>query len=876
MTWIARLARRLRLLTRLDSAERSMAREMRAHIEFETEQHIRAGLDPAAARAAALRDFGGIEAVKEAGRDARGTRIAEDFARDLVHATRMFTHERAFTTSAVLTFALGIGAATAIFSVVYGVLLRPLPYAQPEQLVALWEHNLARNNDRNVVSVTNFEAWRSRAMSFTDMAALVPAPMTLPAPDGPERVVGAEVSPGYFRLLGVRPMLGRDFDERDTATSGGVILSETYWRTRMGADPQVIGRLLHIGGRPHEAQNAREIIGVMPAEFEAPAFGWLGQQALWIPFVPGPENRWYGRYLLVVARLGPGASAETARAELLAVAAQLEKEDQANEGWSATLVPLAAQITGDVRPAFTYILGTVALLFALAITNVATLLLARTRRRMHEFGLRRALGATDARVHRQVITECLLLGVAGSVAGVAAAFPLVDALVALMPPEVPRVAGIRVDTTVLIASSLAALAASLGVGLVAALRGRQAPSGLLRDGAGRGSARAGGRALVVTEVAIGLIVAVFAGLVVRSFVSLQAVELGFDPRGVAVGRVALGTEYTTPASQVAFFEELVARIRQQPGVEHAGIVNSRPIRGGGPATSVRDAGATLSPTDVIADVRWADPEALRALRIPLAAGAHFDGTDRLDSPVRVVINESMARALWPEQNAVGRVAAIEFNGGLRATVVGVVRDVRLAGARTEPRPALYFAPGRFGGEAYDVVVRSDAAPPVVIAGIRAALAGMDPDTPLHRIETMDGVVSDALARDRFTAILLAAFAALALALASVGIYGVFAGDVATRRKEIGIRIALGARSKQVLSEVMGRALTSAVTGIVLGAAAALLLARSMQTMLFGVASTDAWTFLTAGASLLLVTLAATLIPAVQAARVSPLMILRGE
>lgn len=876
MNWIARLARRLRILTRLGSVEASMAREMRAHIEFDTAERIRSGLDPAAARAAALRDFGSIEALKERGRDARGTRVVEDAVRDLAHAVRMFGHERTFTISAVLTFALGIGAATAIFSVVHGVLLRPLPYAEPDRLVALWEHNLARSNDRHVVSVANFEAWRSRATSFEDMAALVPAPMTLPSPDGAERVVGAEVSPGYFRLLGVHPMLGRDFDDRDTAASGGVILSENYWRTRLGSDPNVIGRQLLIGGRPHEDQKRREIIGVMPADFEPPAFGWLGPQALWLPFVPGPENRPYGRYLLVVGRLSPGVSSDAARAEMLAIAARLEKDDPANEGWSATLVPLAHQITGDVRPAFTYILGSAVLLFALAITNVATLLLARTRRRMHELGLRRALGATDARVHRQIVTECLLLGVAGCAAGVAAAYPIVDALVTLMPPEVPRVSGIRVDMTVLTVSALAALGAALGIGLLAAGRGRRAPSTLLHTAARRVTTRSGGRALVVTEVAIGLIVAVFAGLVVRSFVSLRAVELGFDPSDVTVGRVALGTEYSTPASQVAFFDELLARLRQQHGVEHAGIVSWRPIRGGGPATSVRSAMAAPSPGDVIADVRWADAEALRALRIPLIAGTLFDGSDRPDGAVRIVINESMAGALWPGADAVGEVAAMTFNGGLSATVIGVVRDVRLAGARTEPRPALYFAPGRFGGEAYDVVVRSGASPPVVIAGMRAALAGRDPNAPLHRVETMDTVVRDALARDRFTAVLLVAFAALALALASIGIYGVCAGDVGTRRKEIGIRIALGARSTQVLSEVIGRAMRNAVMGIALGAIAAAVLARSMQAMLFNITPTDGWSFLAAAVSLLAVTLAATLIPAVQAARVSPLTILRGE
>ena len=875
MDWIQRLARRLRTLTRLGSVETSMDREMRAHIDLEIEERVARGATRDEARAAVLRDFGSIEALKEHGRDARGTRLVEDFFRDLGHAGRLLASHRTFSISAILTFALGVGAATAIFSVVHGVLLRPLPYAAPNQLVALWEHNVARNRDRNVVSVTNFEAWRSRATNFTDMAALVPAPATLPSPDGPERVVGAEVSPGYFRLLGVRPMLGRDFAAREPDATG-VMLSEHYWRTRMGADPDVVGRMLQIGGRPHEDGKPREIIGVMPAGFEPPAFGWLTRQDFWIPFVPGPDNRWYGRYLLVVARLGDGASMDTARAEMLSVAAQLEKEDKANDGWSANVVALDAEITGDVRDAFIYILGTVALLFLLAITNVSTLLLARTRRRMHELGLRRALGATDGRLHRQIVTECLLLGAIGCAAGVLAAYPIVDVLVALMPPEVPRVAGVRLDTTVLAISASASLLASLAVGVLAARRGRQAPSLLLRDGATRGSVRATGRALVITEVAIGLVVAVFAGLVLRSFVSLRSVDLGFDAAHVTVGRVALGTEYATPAAQVAFFDELLTRLQGLEGVQHAGRVSSRPIVGIGPATTVRDAGAAPTSTDVIADGRWADAASLRALGIPLVAGELFDGSDRLDSPVRIVVNQSMADALWPGVSALGRTAAIDLNGGLSARVIGVVGDIRLAGARTAARPGFYLAPGRFAGEAYDIVVRSTAPPAAVISGMRAALAGMDAAIPLHRIQTLDDVVDGALARDRFIAVLLSSFAALALILASVGIYGVFAGDVAARRKEIGIRIALGARSSRVLLEIVGRAVGSALIGIVLGGAAAALLARSMQTLLFGVETTDAYSFALAGLSVLAVTLAATIIPAAHAARVSPLLIIRGE
>jgi predicted permease len=867
MSWLPRLGRRLRTLFRLSSVESSMAREMRAHIELDIQDRMSRGASADEARAAVIREFGSVEALKEHGRDARGTRALEDFVRDLAYAGRMFASHRAFSASAVLTFALGIGAATAIFSVVYGVLLRPLPYADPGGLVALWEHYVPRGMDRNVTSVDNFEAWRSRSTMFERMAALVPAPVTVPSPDGPERVVGAEVSPGYFEMLGVQPMLGRAFTEEEAAGPGVVVLSEAFWRTHLGADPGVIGRRIDIGGRPHTAGASHEIVGVMPADFEPPAFGWLGSQELWVPFVPSAENRAYGRYLLVVARLRADASIDSARDELAAIAAGLEQEGRLSDGWTTAVVPLAEQITGDTRTAFLYILAAVGLLLALAITNVCILLLARTRRRMPELGLRRALGATDARLRRQILTECLLLGASGCAVGLMAAFPMVTVLVSLLPPDVPRVTSIRVDTAVLTVSILASLIASLSAGIIAARLGRRAPSLLLREGTGRTTFRAGGRLLIVAEVAIGLMVAVLAGLTIRSFAGLRAVDVGFETEGVVTARVSLGTEYETPESQRAFFDDLLGRLRAQPGVRHAGIVSGKPFGGRGPVTGLRDPGASAAPSELVADGRWADAGFFRALGIPVLRGATFDAADRPGGPVRVVINASMARAVWPNENPVGRTAAIDLFGGLSATVIGVVGDTHLADARTPPRPGFYLASGRFGGPTYDLVVRSDAHPAVVIAGMRAALAEMDPSLPLHRIETLEHAVQSTLSRDRFTALLLSGFAAMALLLASVGIYGILASDVATRRKEIGIRLALGARSGEVVREILARALTSAAAGLALGGAAAALLARSMQGILYGVGATDAWSFAMAAGALLAVTLAATWIPAAHAARV---------
>jgi putative ABC transport system permease protein len=349
---IRRAARRLRRLLTLGRVEASMEREMRAHVEFETEARMRAGATPDAARAAAVRAFGPIEAFKEAGRDARGTRAVEDAARDLRYALRSLRREPGPALSAILTFALGIGAVTAIFSVLYAVLLRPLPYDHPDRLVTLWESHPARGVEQNVVSVRMFDAWRDRAASIDALAGMVPAPVTLTDGDTAERVVGAEVSPAFFPMLGVTPLFGRTFTEDDARRGAVVVLSEELWRRRFAADPAIVGRQIHIDGRPHDVGVSHEVLGVVPATFEPPAYGWMARrQALWVPFVPTPDNRAYGRYLLVIGRLAPGAAIGDARSEVAAIAARLADDVPGSRGWSASAAPLDDVIVGDAGTA---------------------------------------------------------------------------------------------------------------------------------------------------------------------------------------------------------------------------------------------------------------------------------------------------------------------------------------------------------------------------------------------------------------------------------------------------------------------------------------------------------------------------------------------
>lgn len=874
--WGARWGRRLRLLLHREDAERALDDEMRHHIECETAERIRQGMTPEEARRSALVDFGGVERFKEQVRDARGTRPAEDIARDLRYALRVLRRNPGFTAATVLTFALGIGASTAIFSVVYGVLLRPLPYADPERLVVLWEHDVERGRDRNVVALGNFEAWRERGRSFEGMAALVPVPVTLAGVSGskrgskrgpergPERISGAEVSPGYFRLLGVQPALGRDLDDPDASE---VVLSDAFWKSRFNGDPGVLGKTLFISGKP------RAIVGVMPAGFDPPRFGWLGEQELWLPFAHTEEKRAWGRSLLVVARLKPGVELERAHAEMVSIASRLEREVEGNEGWSANVVGLAEQITGDVRAAFLVILGAVGLLLLMTVTNVATLLLALLRRRRHELEVRRAIGATDRRLFRQLFTQSALLGAIGSAAGILAAVPGVRLLTLLLPPEVPRSSSIRVDAAVLLVMIGAALITTILVGSVGAVRGKSGGGAPPMVSAAT-SARQGNRALVTAEIALALVLTVLAGLMVRSFADLRAVDLGFRPEGVATARVAVPVDrYGTPESRRAFFDALVERVRAIPGVRSAGLVNARPLGGFGPATSVRDPRRPLLPDGekIVADVRFADPAYFRTLEIPIVAGSLFVESE----PPRAVIDEALARTLWPSENPVGRRIHVNLHDGIEAEVMGVAGDVHLVDPRTPPRGTVYLSASRFPGEVRDLMVRTGGDPLSVVPALRSAVAALDPGLPLYQVATLEQLVDESLARDRFTTSLLGGFALISLLLAGVGVYGVFAGDVTRRRKEIGIRLALGSRRSGVILLILREALARALLGVGIGAAAALVLSRSMTSLLFGIGAADPLSYLAVAVLLIGLAAVATLIPAIQAARVSPLTAVRN-
>jgi predicted permease len=871
MFWPTRLLRRLRLLLWRDRAERVMDEELRHHLECETADLVRQGLSREDARREALRAFGNVEAVKEAGRDARGGRAVEDLARDVRYAARILRRHPFVSIPGMATLALGIGTLTTVCSLVYGVLLRPLPYAQPERLVTLWERDAARDGGPNVVSLDNFEAWRRRATSFERMAALVPTSLTFTTDTAPERIPGAEVSPELLDLLGVRPAIGRTFVPEDARSGRVVMLSDGLWRRRFGADPQVAGRGVTLSG------SAYTVVGVMPPGFEPPAFGWLGRQDFWVPFVAAPESRSWGRFLLVVAKLRRDRSLDQARVELSAIAASLAVLPD-NRGWSSVVRTLSDTITGSVRTPLIVLLAAAGLLMLIAVTNLATLMLSMTRSRAQELAVRRALGATDGRLFRQLFVQGAVLGTAGAALGFALAVPAVRVLVALLPEDVPRAGSVALDVPVFLISSCVAVAATLAFGTIAAFRGRPTRTVplIVRDaGDTRTSARSGGSALVVIEISLALSLGVMSLLMVRSFMSLRQVDLGFRPEGVMVGRVALPPTYVEAGAQKAFFDALAERAASLPGVDAAGIISMRPLGGLGPATTVRAAGEPApAGHDPVVDFRSADAEAFKALGLVFEDGSGFDRRDAAGAPPRAVISASLARILWPGRRAVGRTLTMKAYGELTVEVAGVVEDVQLRAPRLPPRPSVYLSAAQFPDSVRDIVVRTGGSPEAIVPELRTLLASMDGSVPLYETATLTSLVSQSLGRDRLTTILLGLFAAGALMLAAIGVFGVCTGDVTQRRREIGLRLALGASETRIACELLLRMLARYMLGIGAGIGLGLALGRGMSSLLFGVTPFDPLSFVAIGALVLALAIVATLVPAIRALRAAPLAALR--
>jgi putative ABC transport system permease protein len=800
----------------------------------------------------------------------------DSLIQDLRYAARTLTKSPGFTLVAVLTLALGIGATTAIFSVVNGVLLKPLPYGSPGRLVMVWENN-GRGNAHNVVNPANYLDWRARARSFSDMGIFSWAAATL-AGDRPEHVSGLAVSVNMFDILGVRPLLGRTLVASD-ADSGGprtLVLSYGLWARRFGADPGVVGRSVAVVG------GFARVVGVMP-----PGFRPLWKEQYWEPFrFDAWARKHAGRYAVAVARLKDGVTVAQAQSEMTVITRELERDyPDFDTGWGATVVSLTDQVVGEARRPLLVLLGAVTVVLLIACANVGNLLLARAASRERETAVRTALGASRARAIRLWLLECLLVTGIGAGGGVLLASWGVTLLMALAPDSVPRLGDVGVDARVLVFTAGVAVGSALLLALATGgrLTGSEAAAAL-RAGDGRATAgRAASRvrgALVASQVALALVLLVGAGLLVRSLARLLAVDPGFDPSHVTTVHIALpDLTYPQPARQAAFWNQLLERLRARAGIRAAGVVTFLPLAGPGAATSFTVIGQPppAPGQGPVSDIRIADGEFFRAMRIPLLQGRLFTKEDTPRSAEVAVVNETLARQTWPGESAVGkRVKVAWTHPDAEVTVVGVVGDVRYQGLDAAVRPTLYYDLDQEPSSEMNVVLRTTAAPAALAGELRSAVRALDVQIPLGEVSTMGETVAASTVDRRLPMQLLALFAGLAVVLAAVGIYGVLAYTVRLRTREIGVRLALGARPAAVVRMILRSGLAYVLAGVVIGAAGALAASSVLRSLLFGIGATDPATYVGVALLLVGVALLASWLPARRAANVDPVVALRSE
>jgi putative ABC transport system permease protein len=800
--------------------------------------------------------------------------------RDLRLALRRLARTPGFTAAAVLCLALGIGANTAIFTVINAVLLRPLPFGQPERLVSVWEANRHRDSERNVVSPANYLDWRAQNTVFEAMAVVADGSANLTGGGEPEEVPVQRVTAGYFDLLGLGPALGRDFTEADDAPGapGVALLSHRLWERRYGADPAVVGSAIRLDG------STVTVVGIMPPETEG--LGRLTGPDAWIPLQLDPAVDYReesGRYLLAAARLRDGVSLERAQAEMATIAARLAAEHaDFNTHWSVNLVPLAEQMVGDVRRPLLLLGGMVLLVLLIACGNVANLSLAQAADRRREIAVHAALGAGRSILIRRLLVESLLVATAGGLLGVLLAWWCTDALVSLAASSIPRMRGVGVDGRALGFTLAVSLLTGIGFGIVPALQAsRAALNQDLKEGgrlqsAGRGRTRA---ILVGAQVAASLMLLVGAGLLLKSFARLHEVNLGFNPDGLLTARVSLaGERYADDQRQMRFFEDLRERIAALPGVEAVGAVNWLPLAGMGSRTRITIEGEppTRPGEEPAADVRAVDAGFFAAMEIPVLRGRPIEVGDRADVPRSVVVNQSFVSRYLTGRDPIGRRIHMEWGDTLVGTVVGVVGDIKHTGVDSAAAPTVYWSLPQFPYSFMTLVVRTGDDPMRLAGPVVAQVRALDVDQPVADLKPYDEWLGGALARRRFSLLLLGGFAALAVGLTAIGLYGTTAYGVVQRTREFGIRLALGAAPRDVLWSVLWGALAVVGAGIAVGLVGALALSRLLSSLLFEVSATDPTVFAAIALMLLLVGAAAGLLPARRATRVDPVVALRAE
>jgi predicted permease len=809
-----------------------------------------------------------------------GGRWLDDLVRDTRHGARALGRSRGFAVAALLTIALGVGATTAVFSVVRGVLLRPLPYHEPDRLVTVWMNNPPQGIEKDITSYPNFAAWRDGGTTLAHVVAVRTRRPTLTGDGAPEEVLGAAVTRGFFEMLGVPPALGRGFrPEECEGDAGGrvVVLSHGLWVRRFGADPGVVGRTVLLDDVPHE------VVGVAAAGAAYPP-----EAQLWTPltFEGAPELREErgSLWLPVVGRLADGVALGEAQAQMSTVAAHLaEAFPAANEGTGITLEPLADTLLGNVRAPLMILLGSVVLVLLIAAANVANLMLARGMSRTREMAVRLALGARRERLARQVLTESALLGVVGGALGTAVAVAGVRGLIRLAPADLPRLSDVAVDVPVLAFALALALATSLAFGIVPALQaGGPMASGALRTGRGSdGGVRRLGAAFVVAQFSVALLLLAGCGLLVRSFANLRSVDPGMRTEGVLSFRVAVPPARYPDADAVrAFYDGLLPALAALPGAEASALVTGVfKTRLPGMSAVALESRPDLDSRDDPVVYDAATPGFLDVLGMRLVSGRAFRAEDDATAPRVAIVSETFVRRFLPDRDPLGE--RFTFGNPDAAdpewmTIVGVAADAQRWGIGEPVRPYVFWPMAQIPLRSADVLVRTAGDPTGLVAAVRAAVSGVDPSLPITNVRTLEAALSGFQAERRFLMVLLAVFAGSATALAAVGIYGVTAYVVRRRTREIGIRVAMGASRATVLASVLRQALGPVVLGVGAGLLGAVGLTRLLRSQLFGLEPTDPGTFAAVSLLLVGVGLLATWVPARRAAGVEPTSALREE
>jgi putative ABC transport system permease protein len=877
---IPRLTSLWRNLFHKDRVDQEFSEEIRAYLDLLTEAKLRQGLSPQEARRNALLELGGVEQVEEKVREIRMGRFIETVWRDVRTGARVLVHSPVFTVVTVLSLALGIGANTAIFSVVNGVLLQPLPYPEPEQIVHVW-HTPPQQSfpglDRFSVSPGNYLDWKTQSTTFEQMAVYTYTGLSLSTSNDPLPLLGAAVSSDFFSVLRSNPMQGRAFvpDEEQPGRDQVVVIGHRLWQRAFGANPNIIGQNLTLNSRKFT------VVGIMPAGFEFPR-----EAELWVPLTWDDEERQVRSIhdYLVIARLKQNVSLQQAQTEMSTISSRLEQQfPEENKGWGAVVIPLREDLVGDIRPALLVLFCAVGFVLLIACANVANLMLARGANRQKEIAVRIALGAGRARLVRQLLTESVLLALTGGLLGLLLAVWGSRMLAQL--GSLPNSDDIGIDTWALGFTLLVSFGAGIIIGIVPALQfTRTSISETLKQGAGR----TGGsplkqhtrKALVVSEVALSLVLLIGAGLMIRSFWKLQNVDPGFDTSNALTMSVVLSPlRYSEPNQQLAFFDRALEQIRAVPGVVSVGVTTTVPLTGRG---STQPFAIEGRPTEAIAEqpmaqTRYVSPDYFRAIGIPLRQGRSFSDHDRDNSVPVVIISETMARQFWPGENPIGRRLTPSFHDkqGPRE-IVGIVGDVKGSGLDADAASAMYLPYKQAPRPFISFVARTAASPESMIQPVARAIYSIDKEQALTNVQTMEQVLTESLSGRRFNMTLLLTFAGVALVLAAVGVYGVMNYTVTLRRRELGIRMALGAEAADVLRLVLGQGLMLTLIGVGTGLISAYALTRLMASLLYGVTATDYLTFASVSAVLIAVGLAASYVPARRATKVNPTIALRAE